>query len=92
MLGRSERELNRLRGRALAFIFQNPTTYLNPLLTVGAQIVEVFEVAPELLATEGGGRLSARGGGNGPGGWSSSICGWSTYPIRSGSRGNIRSS
>jgi oligopeptide/dipeptide ABC transporter ATP-binding protein len=65
VLGRSEAELNRLRGRALAFIFQNPTTYLNPLLTVGAQIAEVFEVAPELLETgllapEGGGRLSRR--------------------------------
>jgi peptide/nickel transport system ATP-binding protein len=60
VLGRSEPELNRLRARALAFIFQNPTTYLNPLLTVGAQIVEVFEVAPELLATERGGRLSKR--------------------------------
>jgi oligopeptide/dipeptide ABC transporter ATP-binding protein len=60
VLGRSEPELNRLRGRALAFIFQNPATYLNPLLTIGAQIAEVFEVSPELLAPEGGGRLSKR--------------------------------
>ncbi len=60
VLGRSEAELNRLRGRALAIIFQNPTTYLNPLLTVGAQIAEVFEVSPELLASEGGGRLGKR--------------------------------
>ncbi|MPZ31992.1 MAG: ATP-binding cassette domain-containing protein [Rhodospirillales bacterium] len=60
VLGRSEAELNRLRGRALAFIFQNPTSYLNPLLTVGVQIAEVFEVSPELLASEDGGRL--RGG------------------------------
>ena len=61
VLGRREPELNRLRARTLAFIFQNPTTYLNPLLTVGAQIAEVFEVSPELLDGEGGGRLSTRG-------------------------------
>jgi oligopeptide/dipeptide ABC transporter ATP-binding protein len=60
VLGRSEAELNRLRGRGLAFIFQNPTTYLNPLLTVGAQIAEVFEVSPELLAIEGSGPPSKR--------------------------------
>jgi len=57
VLGRSEAQLNRLRGRSLAFIFQNPTSYLNPLLTIGAQIAEVFEVRPELLLAEGGDRL-----------------------------------
>jgi oligopeptide/dipeptide ABC transporter ATP-binding protein len=60
VLGRSEAELNRLRGRALAFIFQNPTTYLNPMLTVGAQIAEVFEVNPELLVSERGVRPGKR--------------------------------
>lgn len=60
MLGRSEQELNRLRARSLAFIFQNPSTYLNPLLTIGAQLAEVFDVSPELLSSETGARLSAR--------------------------------
>ena len=34
------------RARSIAFIFQNPTTYLNPLLTVGTQIAEIFDVSP----------------------------------------------
>jgi oligopeptide/dipeptide ABC transporter ATP-binding protein len=49
LLGKSERELNQRRARSVAFVFQNPTTYLNPVLTVGEQIAEIFEVSPELL-------------------------------------------
>jgi oligopeptide/dipeptide ABC transporter ATP-binding protein len=53
VLGRSERALAALRARSVAFVFQNPTTYLNPVLTVGRQIAEVFERSPELLDTSG---------------------------------------
>jgi oligopeptide/dipeptide ABC transporter ATP-binding protein len=53
VLGRSERELASLRARSVAFVFQNPTTYLNPVLTVGRQIAEIFERSPELLDTTG---------------------------------------
>jgi len=49
LLGKREHELNKLRSRSVAFVFQNPTTYLNPVLTVGRQIAEIFEVSPELL-------------------------------------------
>jgi oligopeptide/dipeptide ABC transporter ATP-binding protein len=49
VLAKSAGELNRMRARSVAFIFQNPTTYLNPLLTVGRQIAELFELNPELL-------------------------------------------
>jgi len=45
----SEQAMNRLRARSVAVIFQNPTTYLNPVLRVGAQIAEAFEVNPDLL-------------------------------------------
>jgi len=61
VLGRSEAELNRVRTRSVAFIFQNPTTFLNPVLTVGAQIAEIFDLSPELLDGTGpGARLSRR--------------------------------
>ena len=57
VLGKTERQLNRLRTRSVAMVFQNPTSYLNPVLTVGDQIAEIFELSPELL--RGGGRKDA---------------------------------
>ena len=57
VLGKTERQLNRLRTRSVAMVFQNPTSYLNPVLTVGDQIAEIFELSPELL--RGGGRRDA---------------------------------
>ena len=53
VLGRSEQALNRLRARSVALVFQNPTSYLNPVLTIGDQIVEIFDLNPELLETAG---------------------------------------
>jgi len=58
LVGKPEAELNRLRARSVAFVFQNPTTYLNPVLTIGRQISELFDASPELLEAEG--RLSNR--------------------------------
>jgi oligopeptide/dipeptide ABC transporter ATP-binding protein len=49
VLGRSESQLNRLRARSVALVFQNPTSYLNPVLTIGDQIAEIFDLNPELL-------------------------------------------
>src|SRR5919109_4218853 len=39
----TERELEDVRGRQIAMIFQDPMTALNPTLTIGTQIVEVLE-------------------------------------------------
>jgi oligopeptide/dipeptide ABC transporter ATP-binding protein len=39
----SERELEDLRGREIAMIFQDPMTSLNPTLTIGTQIMETME-------------------------------------------------
>lgn len=36
----SEREMNTLRGKDMAMVFQDPMTSLNPVLTVGEQIEE----------------------------------------------------
>ncbi len=46
--GLSERELRSVRGREIAMVFQEPTTSLNPVMTVGRQVVEVFQVHQRL--------------------------------------------
>jgi peptide/nickel transport system ATP-binding protein len=38
----SEKEMKRVRGNDVAMIFQEPMTSLNPVLTVGEQIAEIF--------------------------------------------------
>ena len=42
--------LRRLRGRSIAVIFQDPMTSLNPVLTIGTQIVETVQAHLELDA------------------------------------------
>jgi oligopeptide/dipeptide ABC transporter ATP-binding protein len=39
----SERELRRLRGRQIGAVFQDPLTALNPLYTVGQQLVQTIQ-------------------------------------------------
>lgn len=44
LLAKSEEEMNqRIRGRRISMIFQNPATSLNPLFTVGRQVVDVIQ-------------------------------------------------
>lgn len=38
----SQKELRKIRGREIGFIFQDPMTSLNPTMKIGAQIEEVF--------------------------------------------------
>ncbi|HET6201364.1 MAG TPA: ABC transporter ATP-binding protein [Planctomycetota bacterium] len=38
----SEEEMRRLRGASIAMVFQEPSTSLNPVLTVGSQVAEVL--------------------------------------------------
>ena len=42
LLGMKEKELRSLRGNDIAMIFQEPMTSLNPVFTVGEQIVETL--------------------------------------------------
>jgi oligopeptide transport system ATP-binding protein len=44
----AERELEDVRGREIAMVFQDPMTALNPTLTIGTQIAEVLERHLEL--------------------------------------------
>ncbi len=43
LIGLSDRELRRIRGRDIAMIFQDPMTSLNPVLTIGRQIRESLQ-------------------------------------------------
>jgi oligopeptide/dipeptide ABC transporter ATP-binding protein len=46
-----EHELRRIRGREIAMIFQDPMTSLNPVMTVGRQIVQVLHQHTDLSAS-----------------------------------------
>ena len=41
---KSEREMRRVRGRRIAMILQDPQTSLNPVFTIGNQLVEALRV------------------------------------------------
>ena len=50
-LARIDRErLRKLRGRSLAVVFQDPMTSLNPVLTIGTQLIETLQEHLELDA------------------------------------------
>lgn len=52
LLALPERELRGIRGRDIAMIFQEPMTALNPLYTVGEQIMEVLQLKLGLSRAE----------------------------------------
>ncbi len=42
LLGISREEMRKVRANRIAMVFQDPTTFLNPVLTIGEQLEEVF--------------------------------------------------
>ncbi|RTE07859.1 ABC transporter ATP-binding protein [Paenibacillus whitsoniae] len=52
LAGLSQREINELRGKRVAMIFQEPMTALDPIFTIGSQIVEVI-VQHERISKQG---------------------------------------
>jgi oligopeptide/dipeptide ABC transporter ATP-binding protein len=48
----SEREMRRLRGRDLCMVFQEPMTALNPVYTVGEQVVEAIRAHRDVSKRE----------------------------------------
>jgi peptide/nickel transport system ATP-binding protein len=52
ILGLAEEELQKIRGKHIAMVFQEPMTSLNPVFTVGDQIMEAIQVHEELAPQE----------------------------------------
>ncbi len=51
ILKAGEAQMRELRGRVVSIIFQDPLSALNPLMTVGDQILEVLETHPHGTAS-----------------------------------------
>jgi len=52
LLALSDKQMRRLRGNAIAMIFQEPMTSLNPVYTIGAQILEAIHLHREVSREE----------------------------------------
>lgn len=53
LLKQPESEMMKIRGNRISMIFQQPQSSLNPVFTVGSQIVEVFKIHSKLDRQEG---------------------------------------
>ena len=47
LLDKSEREMRHIRGRRLSMILQDPQTSLNPVFTIGNQLLEAIRDPPQ---------------------------------------------
>jgi oligopeptide/dipeptide ABC transporter ATP-binding protein len=51
LIGLRRRELDRIRGKRMAMVYQDPGAALNPLLTIGAQLVEAIRLHEPVSAS-----------------------------------------
>ncbi|HEY6284009.1 MAG TPA: ABC transporter ATP-binding protein, partial [Nitrososphaerales archaeon] len=51
LLKMSKEEIRKVRLKDVAIVFQDPLSYLNPVLTIGSQIEEIMDSQPELFAS-----------------------------------------
>jgi oligopeptide transport system ATP-binding protein len=56
LLKSSERKLNEIRGKKISMIFQEPSSYLNPVLTAGYQVSEAYRAHSGASKKESAGR------------------------------------
>jgi peptide/nickel transport system ATP-binding protein len=56
LLAFSNKQLREIRGKDIAMIFQDPMSSLNPVVTVGRQIVEAIQLHTDLDSSEARGR------------------------------------
>lgn len=49
LLEKSKEEMRKVRINEIAIVFQDPMTYLNPVLTIGKQLEEVFMLQEDML-------------------------------------------
>lgn len=54
LLGADKKRMSRIRGNRMAMIFQDPMTSLNPVYTIGSQLMEVYR--RHKGGTRGGGK------------------------------------
>jgi peptide/nickel transport system ATP-binding protein len=52
LLGKSQDEIRKIRGKSISMIFQDPMTSLNPVMTVGEQIAEVIKLHEKISAAD----------------------------------------
>jgi len=48
LLKKSEEEMREIRGKEISMVFQDPMTYINPVITIGEQLMEVIILHQDL--------------------------------------------
>jgi oligopeptide/dipeptide ABC transporter ATP-binding protein len=54
LVGLKQSELRKVRGKNISMIFQDPTSSLNPVFTVGDQLIEAFKTHDSSISSEEG--------------------------------------